>query len=80
MSESIQLEYTVPGNDFTRAGEASADLKSTLKRLGLPAAEVRRIAIALYEGRGFVRCGLLPDAYRTDGGSQAAVLMSKALV
>ena len=50
MSESIRLEYTVPGNDFARAGEASADLKSTLKRLGLPGAAVRRIAIALYEG------------------------------
>ncbi|HJA26459.1 MAG TPA: ATP-binding protein [Candidatus Fournierella merdigallinarum] len=50
MSEPIRLQYTVPGDDFARAGEASADLKSTLKRLGLPAAAVRRIAIALYEG------------------------------
>ena len=49
MSEPIRLEYTVPGDDFARAGEASAELKSTLKKLGLPAA-VRRIAIALYEG------------------------------
>ena len=36
-------------------------------------------AIALYEACGFVRCGLLPDAYRTEAGSQAAVLMSKAI-
>ena len=50
MSEPIRLQYTVPGDDFARAGEASADLKSTLKRLGLPAAAVRRISIALYEG------------------------------
>ena len=50
MSEPIRLEYTVPGDDFARAGEASAELKSTLKKLGLPAAAVRRIAIALYEG------------------------------
>ena len=50
MSEPIRLQYTVPGDDFARAGEASADLKNTLKRLGLPAAAVRRIAIALYEG------------------------------
>ena len=27
--------YTVPGDDFTRAGEASADLKARLKKLGL---------------------------------------------
>ena len=50
MSEPIWLEYTVPGDDFARAGEASAELKSTLKKLGLPAAAVRRISIALYEG------------------------------
>ena len=35
MSEPIRLEYTVPGDDFARAGEASADLKATLKKLGL---------------------------------------------
>ena len=50
MSEPIRLEYTVPGDDFAWAGEASADLKATLKKLGLPAAAVRRISIALYEG------------------------------
>ena len=50
MTEPIRLEYTVPGDDFARAGEASADLKATLKKLGVPAAAVRRISIALYEG------------------------------
>lgn len=48
--EPICLSYTVPGDDFTRAGEASADLKARLKKLGLPAGAVRRVAIALYEG------------------------------
>ncbi len=47
---SIHLAYDVPGNDFTRAGEASADLKARLKKLGLPAEAVRKAAIALYEG------------------------------
>ncbi len=46
----IHLEYDVPGNDFTRAGEASADLKARLKKVGLPAEAVRKAAIALYEG------------------------------
>lgn len=50
MSEAIHLHYEVPGDDFTRAGEASADLKRRLKKLGLPADIVRRVAIALYEG------------------------------
>ena len=48
--EKIVLQYQVPGDDFTRAGEASADLKARLKRLGFPAAAVRKAAISLYEG------------------------------
>ena len=48
--DTIHLQYDVPGDDFTRAGEASADLKSRLKKLGLPSDMVRRTAIALYEG------------------------------
>ena len=50
MAESICLHYTVPGYDFTRAGEASADLKQRLKKLGLPPDAVRKVSIALYEG------------------------------
>ena len=50
MAEPIRLDYVVPGDDFTRAGEASADLKSRLKSLGFPPAAISRAAIALYEG------------------------------
>jgi anti-sigma regulatory factor (Ser/Thr protein kinase) len=46
----IHLVYAVPGDDFTRAGEASADLKTRLKKMGMPSDSVRRVAIALYEG------------------------------
>ncbi len=46
----IRLHYDVPGDDFTRAGEASADLKARLKALGFPPEAVRRVAISLYEG------------------------------
>ncbi len=48
--EAIRLHYTVPGDDCTRAGEASADLKARLKKRGIPADAVRKVAIALYEG------------------------------
>ena len=48
--ETIALHYIVPGDDFTRAGEASADLKGRLKKLGLPTEAIRKVAIALYEG------------------------------
>lgn len=50
MANLIKLHYTVPGDDFTRAGEASADLKQRLKKLGIGAEAVRKVAIALYEG------------------------------
>lgn len=49
-ADIINLHYTVPGDDFTRAGEASAELKKTLKKLGVNPTAVRKVAIALYEG------------------------------
>ena len=50
MSQSIHLHYDVPGDDFTRAGEASGMVKNRLKKLGFPSEAVRRVAIAMYEG------------------------------
>ena len=46
----IQLHYDVPGDDFTRAGEASGDVKQKLKKLGYEPDAIRRVAIAMYEG------------------------------
>ncbi len=50
MSESIKLHYVVPGDDFTRAGAASGDVKRTLKQLGVSPNVIRNVAIAMYEG------------------------------
>ncbi len=50
MEESIKLHYAVPGDDFTRAGAASGDVKRTLKQLGISPAVIRNVAIAMYEG------------------------------
>ena len=50
MSESIKLHYVVPGDDFTRAGAASGDVKRTLKQLGISPNAIRNVAIAMYEG------------------------------
>lgn len=47
---TMRLHYDVPGDDFTRAGEASGDLKRKLKQLGFQPDVVRRMAIAMYEG------------------------------
>lgn len=46
----IELHYEVPGDDFTRAGEASGDVKRQLKQLGFDPAAIRNVVIALYEG------------------------------
>jgi len=48
--DTIVLTYDVPGDDFTRAGEASSNLKSYLKKMGVPPEIVRKVAIAMYEG------------------------------
>lgn len=50
MKESIKLHYTVPGDDFTRAGAASGDVKRTLKELGISPNVIRNVSIAMYEG------------------------------
>ncbi|MCL2865310.1 MAG: ATP-binding protein [Lachnospiraceae bacterium] len=44
------LNYVVPGDDFTRAGEASSAVKNTLKQLGIDNAAIRKVSIAIYEG------------------------------
>ena len=46
----LTLHYEVPGDDFTRAGEASSDVKRKLKQLGYNPEAIRKVAIAMYEG------------------------------
>ena len=50
MPGDLKLRYEIPGDDYTRAGEASAQLKQVLRKLGLSPAIIRRVSIAMYEG------------------------------
>lgn len=50
MSDKIAMTYEVPANDFTRAGEASSNVKSRLKKMGVDPEIIRKVAIAMYEG------------------------------
>ena len=50
MEDAIVLQYHISADDFTRAGEASSDVKGKLKQLGINPAMVRKVAIAMYEG------------------------------
>jgi len=45
----MKYHYTVPGDDFSRAGNASAEIKKILQRLGIPPDVIKRIAVAMYE-------------------------------
>lgn len=77
---NLRLHYEVPGDDFTRAGEASGAVKKKLKQLGFHPDVVRRMAIAMYEGEinmvihaggGEAEVDILPDrvtAVLTDHG------------
>jgi len=42
-------EYMIKGWDFARAGEASCEVKNTLKQIGIAPEIIRRVAIASYE-------------------------------
>lgn len=50
MSQHIELKYQISADDFTRAGEASSDVKSKLKQMGVSPEVVRKVAISMYEG------------------------------
>lgn len=50
MSDTIKLNYVVDGTDFSRAGEASADLKQKLKQMGVDHTIIRKVSISMYEG------------------------------
>ena len=50
MSDSLKLQYVISDEDFTRAGEASGDVKSKLKMMGVNPEVIRKVSIAMYEG------------------------------
>ena len=50
MENQLTFHYLIPGDDFTRAGEASSDVKNKLKAMGLDSITIRKVAIAMYEG------------------------------
>ena len=47
---ALKWTYEVDGSDFTRAGEASSNVKKKLRALGVPSDVIRKVSIALYEG------------------------------
>ncbi|MCI5801648.1 MAG: ATP-binding protein [Oscillospiraceae bacterium] len=80
MPQTIHFQYIVPGDDFTRAGEASSSVKKALKKIGIHPEAIRKVAIAMYEGEinmvihahgGVIDVDISPDEIRmvlTDHG------------
>ena len=50
MDDALKLHFDVDGEDFTSAGEASAQVKKKLRQMGYDPELIRRVSIAMYEG------------------------------
>lgn len=51
MSEAVvKLHFNVDGEDFTSAGQASVQVKKSLRQLGISPEIIRKVSIAMYEG------------------------------
>ena len=50
MSEELIFRFTVDGDDFTSAGQASVQVKKNLRQIGIDPETIRRVSIAMYEG------------------------------
>lgn len=72
MSECLTFEYQVSGDDFTRAGEASSDVKNKLKMMGVDSGVIRRVAIAMYEGE-------INMVIHADGGTITVTISDDAI-
>ena len=45
----LSYTFTVHGDDFSSAGEASVEVKKILRNIGFDADTIRRVSIAMYE-------------------------------
>ena len=50
MSQVLRFSFEVEGGDLSQAGEASSQMKRTLKKLGFPPDVIRKVSICMYEG------------------------------
>ena len=50
MADQLIFRFTVDGDDFTSAGQASVQVKKNLRQLGIDPETIRKISIAMYEG------------------------------
>ncbi len=49
MKNSYDIKFDIASGDFSNAGKASRNIKSTLQQLGIEQSIIRKIAVATYE-------------------------------
>ena len=72
MSETVKFHFTVDGDNFTMAGQASVAVKKNLRQLGISPEAIRRVSIAMYEGE----INMVIHA----GGGQAEVFVHEGMI
>ena len=50
MNEAVKFHFSVDGEDFSSAGQASVRVKKNLRQLGISPEIIRKVSIAMYEG------------------------------
>ena len=50
MSDHLNFNFIVDGDNFVSAGQASVQVKKNLRELGIAPEVIRRVSIAMYEG------------------------------
>lgn len=73
MEEQLIFTYSISGDDFTRAGEASSDIKNKLKMLGVDNQSIRKAAIAMYEGE-------INMVIHADGGEITVTISDREII
>ncbi len=73
----LHYAYTLKKGDFVSAGEASTSIKKQLRQLGIPAAILRRIAVAAYEAELNLVIHSLGGEMTCDVDAEKIVLVTK---
>ncbi|PWJ52184.1 ATP-binding protein [Faecalicatena contorta] len=73
MEEQLIFTYSISGDDFTRAGEASSDIKNKLKMLGVDNQAIRKVAISMYEGE-------INMVIHADGGEITVTISNEEII
>jgi serine/threonine-protein kinase RsbT len=69
-----QDRFEIEGDDFNKAGSASTNLKSNLKKMGIPSEIVRRAAIVSYESEVNIVCHAIKGVVSVKVNSNSIII------